>query len=112
MNIDPAASGKLCSLLTSRALLLFERGRSFENASQDCASTIAPPASLRIERKAGSQPPGKVSGSDFLNQPSRRFVFLLLYLTHGLIFDNRHGLPNKFEGSLGGTNLSALMPQQ
>jgi hypothetical protein len=98
MNVDPAASGKLCSVLTSGVLLLFEGSRRFKTGPRIQETAGDNPRSLLFKRKGSPETPGAVSCNYFWNRPARRFVFLLLYLTRRVILDNRLGLPEKFDG--------------
>jgi hypothetical protein len=93
MNIDPAASGKLCSVLTSGALLLFEGSRRTTTNGRDGEPNGAHPVSFTLKRRVSL--PASVGGGSrtFLNSARGQFVFLLLYLTRMVILDNRHGLP-------------------
>lgn len=93
MNNNLAASGKLCSLLTSGALFVFWMGLRGKSGSRVGGTSGGVPGCLLT----ASQGDSAASGSGWLQlfwraaRPQR--VFLLLYLTRVMVLDNRHGLP-------------------
>jgi hypothetical protein len=96
MKTHPAASEKLCSVLTSGELLLSGGNirlnclpghhRSAREHARGCG------AARRGILRARSQGFDTLCGA----HPSSAFDFLLLYLTGMVVLDNRHGLPKKF----------------
>lgn len=98
MNRDLVASGKLCSVLTSGAVLHFARTRLLEWPLVLLAFALAPGEVLVRKRSGRLMMIDRLREVFLCKQPSSAFVFLLLYLTGRVVLDNRHGLPKQFDG--------------
>lgn len=93
MYNDPAASGKLRSMLTSGAFVLSWVGRRDLSGSRVGGRVAGVPGCLPSANPLHSPLFGSGELQLFWRAARHHVVFLLLYLTGVMVLDNRHGLP-------------------